>query len=319
MQAKRTQLYKFISLSLKTIIVTTAFWFIYKRLNEQDELLKLNKLFTGANWKSVGLLGLILFGAAINWSLEALKWHLLVGKIETVTFFGALKAVLAGLTVSIFTPNRAGEVGGRIFYLRKANHIEAACLSFIGGFIQLIITVIAGGAGLIYLTYYNSFSYNFFTIPPYAIIAFILLALFSIVVFQYLRKSKKLRRYFALVRSYNVREIARLTSWSFLRYLVFSIQFLLLLLYFKISAPVFMMFAAIAVTFLFVSAIPTFFITELGIRGSVSVAVIGIFSSNTSGILAASTLLWIINIALPAVIGAAFVFRLKFFRKHLHE
>jgi hypothetical protein len=34
------------------------------------------------------------------------------------------------------------------------------------------------------------------------------------------------------------------------------------------------------------------------------------------GVLSATTLLWIINIAVPAVIGTLFVFRLKFFRKN---
>jgi hypothetical protein len=34
------------------------------------------------------------------------------------------------------------------------------------------------------------------------------------------------------------------------------------------------------------------------------------------GILSAATLLWIINLAIPAVIGTFFVFRLNFFRKN---
>jgi hypothetical protein len=42
----------------------------------------------------------------------------------------------------------------------------------------------------------------------------------------------------------------------------------------------------------------------------------GMSDSILIGILSAATLLWIINLVIPAVIGTFFVFRLKFFRKN---
>ena len=73
--------------------------------------------------------------------------------------------------------------------------------------------------------------------------------------------------------------------------------------------------------------IPTIAITELGIRGSVALFLIGIYFGNpldmpdhiNLGIVAASTALWIINLALPALTGTIFVFNLKFFRKGVDE
>ncbi|MFA6401838.1 MAG: hypothetical protein WCX31_09470 [Salinivirgaceae bacterium] len=57
--------------------------------------------------------------------------------------------------------------------------------------------------------------------------------------------------------------------------------------------------------------IPTFALAELGVRGSVAVLVIGTLSPLSSAIIAASVLLWIINLALPALVGAQFLYRFK--------
>ena len=64
-----------------------------------------------------------------------------------------------------------------------------------------------------------------------------------------------------------------------------------------------------------ISIIPTIAISEIGIRGSVAVYLFSLVSANILGILSATFVLWVINLLLPALIGAFFVFTLKFFRK----
>jgi hypothetical protein len=49
--------------------------------------------------------------------------------------------------------------------------------------------------------------------------------------------------------------------------------------------------------------LPSIVIADLGIRGSVSIFILGQFSENTQGILTASVVLWIINIMLPSILG----------------
>ena len=55
----------------------------------------------------------------LNWSIEAIKWRLLIKKMQPITFIEALKGVLSGVAVGTFTPNRIGEFGGRILYLKE--------------------------------------------------------------------------------------------------------------------------------------------------------------------------------------------------------
>ena len=56
--------------------------------------------------------------------------------------------------------------------------------------------------------------------------------------------------------------------------------------------------------FLAVTAIPTFALTEIGVRASVAISIIGTVSSNSTGIALASLALWVLNLGLPALVGA---------------
>jgi hypothetical protein len=56
--------------------------------------------------------------------------------------------------------------------------------------------------------------------------------------------------------------------------------------------------------------LPSFALTELGVRGSIAVMLFQNVSDNISGALLAVVLLWIINVALPALIGCVYVFNL---------
>jgi hypothetical protein len=111
---------------------------------------------------------------------------------------------------------------------------------------------------------------------------------------------------------------------SFLRYVVFTCQFLLLLKMFSVPVPLFEGVVIISLIFFVLSIIPTVTLTELGVRDSAAVYFFGIYFTQAGtmqnsvliGILSAASLLWVINLAVPAVLGTLFVFRLKFFRKN---
>jgi hypothetical protein len=70
--------------------------------------------------------------------------------------------------------------------------------------------------------------------------------------------------------------------------------------------------------------IPTIALTEIGVRGSVSVFLFAYYFSLMGrasidyelGVASASTALWLVNLVIPAFAGAIFVFSLKFFRKN---
>ena len=68
------------------------------------------------------------------------------------------KAVFLGITVSIFTPNRIGEFGGRIFCLKSADRIKGVIITILGNVAQLLVTIIFGSiAFLFYIKRFDSF------------------------------------------------------------------------------------------------------------------------------------------------------------------
>jgi hypothetical protein len=134
---------------------------------------------------------------------------------------------------------------------------------------------------------------------------------------------KRLQPFFRVFAFYHNREMATVMLLSLFRYLVFSTQFYLLLRLFGVSIPYFNALVLIALIYFIMAIIPTVALTELGIRGSVSLYIFGLYFAhlipltgvNNMGVFAASTLLWFINLGLPALIGTIFVFQLQFFRK----
>jgi hypothetical protein len=77
--------------------------------------------------------------------------------------------------------------------------------------------------------------------------------------------------------------------------------------------------------YLALAVIPTFALSELGVRGSVSLFLIGGYLLSSRGapvseneslaIILAAGLLWMINLAIPAILGVPYIFSLRFFRK----
>ena len=61
--------------------------------------------------------------------------------------------------------------------------------------------------------------------------------------------------------------------------------------------------------------VPTVALAELGVRGQVSIALFGLFSTNTIGIIAAVSGIWLINLIIPALAGSLLILGIKIFRK----
>lgn len=308
---------------------------VFKKSDLHELLLTLEKnLVTQGFQRGIAL---VFFLMLVNWSLETAKWRYLIGKVEKIGFFMAFQAVLTGISISSFIPNRVGEYFGRIYILKTASRIEGILITLVGSMSQLLITVLAGSfALLVFIPGYlpgTGFSdgYLYYCLVTLVVtLDCLLVALFFKLSFlttlkeQILRNGlKPLRKFFRIFAFYHNREMAVVMILSFLRYLVFSSQFYLLLTLFGIEIPYFSALMLIALIYLIMAIIPTIALTELGIRGSVALYIFGLYSgqvlpvsgANSLGIFAASTLLWTINLGIPALIGTIFVFRLQFFRK----
>lgn len=256
----------------------------------------------------------------LNYGLEAKKWQILLSPLQKVGLLNAFKSILAGTTISIFTPNRTGEVIGKVVYLDLQEKMKAALLNFSGSMAQMICTSLAGLWGtIIYLKFY---SFKDIDLPATEVIyglAIICSVLAFLIYFNqqkfftWISKkkwAKKIHIGFTNKQQFKSSLQVKVLAISILRYLVFSSQLVLLLNFCGIYASFFQLFLLCTIFFLVIWFLPSFALTELGVRGSVAVMLFQNVSDNISGALLAVVLLWIINVALPALIGCVYVFNL---------
>ena len=98
-------------------------------------------------------------------------------------------------------------------------------------------------------------------------------------------------------------ELRRVIGWSAARYGVFTAQYLVLLTAYGISVDPVAGGAAIGTIFLVQSVLPNLAVLEPLKRGSVAFYLLGAYTGNELGVVAASATLWVLNLLIPAVAG----------------
>ena len=249
----------------------------------------------------------------INWGLETQKWRLLLAKVEELSFTRAFKAILGGVALSVFTPNRVGEYGGRVLLLQKADKLVAVALTLVGSFAQLIVNGLFGLLGT--WAYASLFMPDFAQGIPYFPLIFmggLALVLATLLYFnlQWLPRFAKtfprlnlLNKYLHAATDYPQKELLKVLILSTLRYCVYAIQYILLLYAFGCGLSLLNAWVAVSAIFFAQTLLPTIAILEAGIRGNLSIYFIGQLCDNLTGILTATLMLWCVNLALPALWG----------------
>lgn len=264
---------------------------------------------------------------AFNWGLEALKWQQLVKHLMPISWWKALLGVLAGVSFTMITPNRMGEFLGRVLYMPEGSRIKSAVLTAIGSLSQLIITLAAGLAGLLYLRNMATESDQW---PP--LLTNVLLfgtttvMLAGVVVYFNLGWAIRMIEKWPPVNKYAIfihalgeisgRELLKILGIALLRYIVFLVQYWLVFRALHLSIDVAAIVAGSATMFLIIAIVPTISLAELGIRSQISLYVFSQFCSDNLGILLVSGIIWLINIILPAIAGSLIMLSVKLFGKN---
>ena len=305
-------------------------WFsyaIYQQVRTQPHLQEalhnLRQSVTGAqSWKIYAAILLV----PVNWGLEARKWQVLIRPVETISFFNSFKAVLAGLAFSMNTPNRIGEYGGRVLYVHEGHRWKAFSLTIIGSFSQLIITLVMGLGGLIFLLLNPVTAAgiaDYYIWIRVLLSGSVLVTLFLFLLYfrlgqitkwvEKLPKARPFLQHITIIEDLPVTILLRTISLSFARYIIFVFQYILLLQLFDVEVAVWHSFWLISVLYLILAITPTIALAEAGIRGQVSLLLFTLVSANKFGIVGAATGIWFINLVIPALVGSLLFLSLKIF------
>ena len=308
-------------LLLKLAVVLVFTHLLYITFSNQENLRDLYILFR--NQINPDLAG-YLFGALIlvyiNWWLEAHKWRKLMDPVLVMNVRQAFRAVLIGLTTSIFTPNRVGEYIGRILVVEHKKKLAAMSVLGLGSLIQLLVLSLLGIISLSYLVRY-SYPMPYVDYVSWGLILLMTimgsLILFNVtIIFSFLKV--KLGSYFSIfwtqlefishLPGNYFRPILTLTC---LRIAVYVGQYWLLIKFLQIDVPVDMAVATILLSYFIQSGLPLPSLFALVARGEITLLLWNFFSVNELSILAASYGLWVINVVLPALVGMIYVIRFK--------
>ena len=292
---------------IKILIVAGAYYVISdKLLNDSNfnSFLWMER-FDILGSTSLSFILLLVFFTLINWLLEILKWKTLVSSVSQISFVQAAKQSLASLTASLLTPNRIGEYGAKAIYYHKALRPKILMLNFLGNAHQMLATVVIGSVGLLILQ--DHFSLQTFPVSPILGVAAVLIIICIVIAFlqkKWINSIRKIVNEF-LQFPFSLHKTTFLYAAA--RYMIFSHQFYLFLLFFGVDLQYSIAMPIIASMYLISSVIPGFVIFDWLVKGSVAVTLFRLFGVNDVIILSITASMWILNFALPSIIGSFYV------------
>lgn len=297
----------YLFLLLKLIIIIGAFYYGYEKL-ANNQLLSISQLksqFTIVFSNNIWALIVVLFFTDANWLLEIFKWKTLVSVEKKISFFEAYEQCFSSLTASIITPNRIGEYAAKTLYYKNEIRKKIMLLNLIGNLSQLSITVFFGLIGFVFLI--RNFS---FQIPKINALKFLLVFLFFAVLYFFRKRISrfKIKNY---LKKLFIKFYSKVIVLSFLRYLFFTHQFIFLMRIFGVETEYFTLLNLIFCMYFFTSIIPTLAIFDWVIKGSVAIWLFGFIGLNELTVVTVTTLMWLLNFAIPSIIGSIFVLNFK--------
>lgn len=255
----------------------------------------------------------------VNWGLEALKWQILLRRVEPVRFWEACKGVLAGVSLGFALPAQLGDTTGRVLSLRT-NRTEAVGASLVSGGMQFYVSIVFGTI---------AWAHHLTLVPERNQAAgnWLLVLLIGLtaggVVVGLIRKPlvrtvsgrpalRRFARYWQVAGYYSNREIGLALVTAALRYLVFSLQFYLAMRVVGLIVPPAVAASGIGLVFLAKTITPAFnLLSDLGVREAASLWVFSPFAVNVPVLLTATLTLWVANVLMPVLVGLIWVWKLK--------
>lgn len=241
----------------------------------------------------------------LNWYFEWLKWELLLHSIKEEKNPNRFTAFVSGIVSSFLTPAFSGNFLGRIIYFDSNKRWKLTVYSMVSNFSQFTVSMFFGAiAGIILLsekeTYFSELSIGFFI---GATITSLLIYFFGEILASPI-KVQRVQSMVLLVKKGPSR--LKIIAVSFVRYLVFLIQFSLALSSFGVAFE-YVNFLWIALVYMAVTLTPSLFFGKIVMRESIAVSILTLAGIATFPILLASLTTWFFNLLIPTFVSVFFI------------
>ncbi len=288
--------------------------------------------YTASTWSAVlrpqALLwaGLAAALVPVNLFLEISKWRgLLASSALRISLHKGWAAILSGQALGFVTPNRVGEYPGRLLHLPRSHWLVAGLATHVSRMGQLVGTLFGGALGTLGLWLSGAVSDGW--ILPLAVT----LGICTLLLSKFILWPRSLRFIAAIFRvqhwplvssiikaqaSIPLAALRISLAISLLRYAVILLQYFALLTAFGFSGSPLTAFALCSLVFVLKAIVPSIALSEMGIRETIALQVMGWMLIPTAICFNATAGLFVLNLLLPASIGMLCVWRVGMQQKH---
>lgn len=303
-------------------IVIFAFWFIYNKLVTNNNLRNFKALLSDhPAIDIIAVISFVLILMLVNWGLEALKWKRLLKNIEVLTVWRAIESVFCGLTWAVFTPNRIGEYGGRVFFLSPKRRVIGIVAMAVGNIGQMVLTNIFGAICIcIFIYRFVNLDYRL----VYALFALSAMFCLFFLVFFFnikwlnglllsMRFTRKYKKFYSILGRYQKQELLKILLFCLARYVVFSTQYFIMFFWLIPDIHYLDILMMVCILFFVQSTLPSLDLFDIGVRSVTASYFFSFVTTQDVAVIACTASIWLINIIIPAILGSYFVFKLNFF------
>jgi len=317
---------KLLSYLLKLGILLLAGWYIYHRiLKNNSNIHTFEQLAAHVTYNRVlfTMIGVVLL-MMVNWVLESFKWWYLTRIISPMSVWKAIEAVFCGLTWAIFTPNRIGEYGGRVMFLPNRKRIHGVFAMAVGSFGQNVITNVLGAGASVWFVYSFLHPADWLMLSVFLVAAFFMAIMLTfyfnikwmVSLLNRVKFLKKYHRFFDIMGKYKTAELLNIMWFCLARFCVFTFQYYLIIRMLIPTMPLGELSLIMFVFFFIQSAIPSLDVIDIGVRSITADRLFTYVTDQHIAIVVAVSLIYIINMIVPAALGSIFVLKLKFFDRN---
>lgn len=246
---------------------------------------------------------LLLMLVVLNQGAELLKWKILASEvIHDLSWSKVIESQLGGFILGSVTPGRIGETAGRALLLPGEKRNALFFLSLNSSFSIFISSLLLG---IIPLFHFFDNEWLRFSVISFCLV-FLAAFLFPFHLKPLLTRLGIRSEVAGLFRSKTQSMVLVL---SLIRVIIYSLQ---LSMVFHISDG----FEAHDMTFVLallyysiITLLPSYFLSEIGVRGSGMLLIAGLSNIDYHFFIAPLTLVWAINVGIPALAGCAVMIR----------
>jgi uncharacterized protein (TIRG00374 family) len=317
-----TPISKLISGSKNSLIITAKVLIASGLLYYLISSVQYNQIVSALTNVNILLVGIVLVLSIINIYLQYAKWKLTCSELlDENSKSKIFRSLFFGFSAGIITPLRVGEFFGRGIEFKNKSLLQVTAATLVDKFFPLMIVAFLGSISILLFIYFYYQVTSYVVIPLFILLFTLFYILFFLfrnkkfwnsILFSKLHSSQRIKSLLDKLRTLENLDgiyFNKMLSISFCFYLCYLIQYALLVSAFSGNNDLVIYLWAANLIMFVKTIIPPISVGELGIREGASIYFLTKMGESASVGFNASILIFVINLLIPALIGAVLFLR----------